>query len=136
MGRLTLGQMPHCSLPILLAMCLVMIACSGSDKPVSVATPTLTPQIAEGRRLFSQHCASCHAVEPEAVIVGPSLFDVSRRATDRAPDLTAQQYVELSILQPDAYLVPGFDNLMPSSFGKSLNGQELDAIVAYVLNLH
>jgi mono/diheme cytochrome c family protein len=127
--------MSHRSLPILLVVCLLLAACGQGDEPVSVATSTLTPQLAEGKRLFSQHCASCHAIEPEVVIVGPSLFDVSRRAIDRMPELTAQQYVELSILQPDALLVPGFDNLMPSNFGKNLNGQELDAIVAYVLSL-
>lgn len=128
--------MSHRSLPILLVILLLLAACSEGNEPAAAATSTLSPQVAEGKRLFGQHCASCHAIEPEAVIVGPSLFGVSRRAIDRAPELTAQQYIELSILQPDALLVPGFDNLMPSNFGKSLNGQELDAIVAYVLSLH
>lgn len=124
-------------LPILLVICLLLAACGEGEEPSSATrASTLTPQIAEGKRLFGKHCASCHAIEPEAIIVGPSLFDVSRRAIGRAPELTAQQYIELSILQPDALLVPGFDNLMPSNFGKSLNGQELDAIVAYVLSLH
>lgn len=50
--------------------------------------------------------------------------------------MTAEQYVEHSILQPEAILVPGFDNVMPTNFGKRLDGDELDAIVAYVLSLH
>lgn len=113
----------------------LLVACAGNNEPAPSATATLSPQMRQGRQLFSQHCASCHAIEPETVIVGPSLFAVAQRAADRAPDMTAQQYVELSILQPDAVLVPGYDNLMPSNFGKRLDGEELDAIVAYVLTL-
>lgn len=120
---------------ILLLLCLALLACNGAEDPALSATPTLTSQMVQGKQLFSQYCASCHAVEPDTVIVGPSLFAVAERAAERAPDLTAQQYVERSILQPDAFLVPGYDNLMPSSLGKRLDGQELDAIVTYVLNL-
>lgn len=120
---------------LLLLMPLLLVACAGNQEPAPTATATLSPQIAQGKQLFGQHCASCHAVEPETVIVGPSLFAVGQRAADRAPDMTAQQYVELSILQPNAILVPGYDDLMPSNFGKRLNGQELDAIVTYVLSL-
>lgn len=120
----------------LLFLFVFLIACAANEEPAPQATATLSPQMVHGRQLFSQHCASCHAVEPETVIVGPSLFAIAERAADRAPDLTAQQYVELSILQPDAILAPGYDNLMPSNLGKRLDGQELDAIVAYVLSLN
>lgn len=50
--------------------------------------------------------------------------------------MTPQQYVELSILQPEAVLVPGYDNVMPTNFGTRLTGEEVDAIVAYVMSLH
>lgn len=128
--------MLHRARLILLLLSLPLVACTTNEEPAPEATATLSPQMIEGRQLFSQHCASCHAVEPETVIVGPSLFAVAERAPERAPDLTAQQYVELSILQPDAILVPGYDNLMPSNFGKRLDGEELDAIVTYVLSIN
>ena len=121
--------------PVILMLCLLLVACSNSEETVAAATPTLTPITAQGKQLFSQHCASCHAIEPDTVIVGPSLFAIAERVTDRDPEMTAQQYVERSILQPGAFLVPGYDDLMPSNFGKRLDGQELDAIVAYVLSL-
>jgi len=49
--------------------------------------------------------------------------------------LDARQYIELSILKPDAYLVEGFPNTMPSDFGKKLTSEELNDLVAYLLTL-
>ncbi|MFW6069096.1 MAG: c-type cytochrome [Chloroflexota bacterium] len=123
------------SVVVLLFSCLLFVACQSSE-PTAPPTPTLTAELAQGKRLFSQHCGSCHAIEADTVIVGPSLFAVADRAKERAPDMTPQQYVELSILQPEAILVPGYDNVMPTNFGTRLTGEELDAIVAYVMSLH
>lgn len=117
--------------------CCLLAACAGSQpEPTIIPTATFTPKMAQGKRLFSQHCASCHATEPDTVIVGPSLFAISDRVPDRDPDLTPEQYVDQSIRQPAAFIVPGYDDLMPSSIAKRLDGDEFDAIVAYVLSLH
>jgi mono/diheme cytochrome c family protein len=112
----------------------MLVACTQSEAPAT-PTPTLAPQLAQGKQLFSLHCASCHAVESNTVIVGPSLSGVADRADEREPQMTAHEYVERSILQPGAFVVPGFDNLMPENLGKRLDGEELDAIVAYVMSL-
>lgn len=120
---------------LLILCCLLIVACQSAD-PTAPPTPTLTAELAQGKQLFSQHCGSCHAIEADTVIVGPSLFAVADRAAERAPDMTPQQYVELSILQPEAILVPGYDNVMPTNFGTRLTGEELDTIVAYVMSLH
>lgn len=124
----------HSSIILLLFCCILFVACQSSE-PAASPTPTFTAELAQGKQLFSQHCGSCHAIEADTVIVGPSLFGVAERAEERAPDLTPQQYVELSILQPEAIMVPGYDNVMPSNFGTRLAGEELDAIVAYVMSL-
>lgn len=121
---------------LLLLCCCLAAACAGQRSTATDGAPTLSAEMAMGRELFRQHCGSCHAVEADTVIVGPSLFNVAERAPQRAPDITPEQYVEQSILQPGAILAPGFDDLMPSNIGKRLSGEELDAIVGYVLSLH
>ncbi len=108
---------------------------AGSNEPAGSPQATHDPQIAQGKTLFSRHCAACHAIEPDAVIVGPSLHGIAAQAGDRVPGLDASQYIQQSILQPDAYLVEGFDNLMPSTLGKQLTGEELDALTSYLLTL-
>ncbi len=98
-------------------------------------TPTENPLIRRGREVFAVNCASCHATSPDTVIVGPSLSGIASRAKTRVADLDARQYIERSILRPDAYLVVGFQNIMPSGFGKKLSGEELDAVVIYLMTL-
>lgn len=112
----------------------LLAACSGAE-PTVAPTATLNPQASQGKQLFSQHCATCHATDPDTVILGPSLAGIAQRAAGRVSGLTARAYVEQSILQPGAYVVSGFDDAMPTNFGKSLSGEEIDALIAYLLTL-
>lgn len=114
---------------------LLLLTACGSGEPTVAPTATLNPQASQGKQLFSQHCATCHATDPDTVILGPSLAGIARRAAGRVPDLTARAYVEESILQPGAYVVSGFDDAMPTNFGKRLSGEEMDALIAYLLTL-
>ena len=59
--------------------------------------------------------------------------------TLKDPDYTgaatsAEGYLLESIIEPDAYLVPGFNSQfpMPSNFGKKLHPQDLADIIAYL----
>ena len=109
-----------------------LTACgTGSPAP----TPTLAPEVREGKRLFSQECASCHSLSPDTVVVGPSLAGIAARAETRTDGATARQYIEASILRPGAYVVDGFPDAMPATFGKELTGEEFDALVAFLLTL-
>lgn len=112
---------------------LALGACGGAAAPPP--TPTLDPQIAAGQRVFVAHCGACHSALGETVIVGPPLAGIGERGAARVDGLDARSYVYNSILQPDDFVVPGFDNLMPKDLGKKLTGEELDAVVAYVLAL-
>jgi mono/diheme cytochrome c family protein len=109
-----------------------LTACGGDDPP---PTPTLSPQTATGLQVFRTNCASCHAVNADTVIVGPSLAGVAASAGSRVSGESAEIYLLTSILRPDAFLVPGFENLMPSTLAKSLSSEEVDAVVAYLLTL-
>jgi len=112
---------------------LALAACGRAAAPPP--TPTLDPQLAAGQRVFVAHCGACHSTLGDTVIVGPPLAGIGERGATRVDGLDARGYVYNSILQPDDYVVPGFDNLMPKDLGKKLTGEELDAVVAYVLGL-
>lgn len=92
-----------------------------------------------GRDLFFSSrtgCSVCHSVEPGVVLVGPNLADVGTTAATRVPDLTAEQYLRESILDPDAYVVEGFPaGQMLDIFEETLSNEEIDALVAYLLTL-
>lgn len=111
---------------------LLLMGCGGGETAVS-ATPTLSPQAVQGQQVFTHKCGSCHSFSPDTIIVGPSLAGVASRASSRVAGQDAQTYLLTSILRPGDYLVEGFDNLMPATFGKQLTGEEIDALVAYLL---
>jgi mono/diheme cytochrome c family protein len=120
---------------ILAAVLLAACGSSGGDNSAPEA-PTLNEQETRGQQLFSQYCAACHSTIGDAVIVGPAMAGVATRAETRVAGLSAHEYMVESILDPSAYLVPGFDDLMPKTWGKTLTGEEMDALVAFMLTLH
>ena len=122
-----------CSLLCVLG--LVLAACDTS--PDQAPTPTLSAVEQEGAAVFAAHCARCHSVGTDSIIVGPSMKGIAVSAGSRVAGMEAQTYLEESIMNPDAYVVEGFmDNLMPENFGDVLADDEIDALVAYLLTLN
>ena len=109
----------------------LLAACSNS----SAAQPTLTAQEIQGKQVYVSNCAGCHALEPNTIVIGPSLAGVAARAQTRVKDEDARAYIETSILNPGTYVVDGFKDVMPKNFGKDLTSGDFNAIVAFLLTL-
>jgi nitric oxide reductase subunit C len=124
-------------LTILLCFIFVLVACGGNAQPTSTTLPvaTLSPEAAQGKRVFTRSCGACHSVLPDTVIVGPSLAGIASRAETQVAGQDGRTYLYTAILQPGDHLVDGYENLMPASLGKQLTGEELDAVVAYLMTL-
>jgi nitric oxide reductase subunit C len=119
---------------LILIMMLTLAACGGSAAEAeAVATPTLAPQLVAGKQVFVTHCGACHSTAEETVIVGPSLAGIATRGNVRVDGLDARTYIYSSVMQPSDYLVDGYEDLMPKDLAKKLTGEELDAVVAYLL---
>ena len=116
----------------LLIAALLLAACSTSP---SEPIPTLDAVQQQGQAVFNLRCAQCHALTPDTVVIGPSIAGIATRAASRVAGYDAEAYIETSILVPDAYLVEGFINTMPTNFGKELTSEELTAVVAYLMTL-
>ena len=123
---------PLLALGLLLVL---LVACGGAAADEPPPRPTLVPQLAAGQRVFVAHCGACHSAAADTVIVGPSLAGVAAHGAERVDGLDARAYVYSSVLQPSDYVVSGFADLMPQDLAKKLTGEELDAVVAYVLSL-
>ncbi len=112
------------------ALMLVIASCGSSveDAPGEGAA------LFESRVLGGQAgCATCHSLTPDRVLVGPSLAGVGERAGNRVPGLSAEAYLLTSIVEPDAYVVEGFDSgRMPSNWGDVLSDDEIAALVDYL----
>jgi mono/diheme cytochrome c family protein len=98
------------------------------------------PTVAEGRRVFDDNrlggCNVCHSTKPGDDGVGPSLAGVATVAAGRVPGLDAAGYLRQSVLQPDAYVVPGWPaGQMIDEYDERLSADQIDAVVAYLLTL-
>ena len=110
-----------------------LAACSSL---VPSPAPTLTPLESRGRTVFETYCSRCHGTSGETVIVGPSLAGIATRGSARIEGMDAATYIRNSIENPSAYAVEGFpEGLMPPDMEEQLTGEDLDALLAYLLTL-
>jgi nitric oxide reductase subunit C len=111
-------------LTALLFAAVVMTACGGEAPDADVA---------QGQRIFTEHCTACHSLSPNVVIVGPSLSGVATRAA--AGGLEPREVLRQSILQPQAIITEGFSDLMPPDFEQKLSEADVEALLSFLLTL-
>lgn len=93
-------------------------------------TPDETQLLALGQELFTTTCTGCHGATNGA---GPALTGMGERAAERVEGLSAAEYLHQSIVEPGAFVVENFNNIMPATYGDQFSEDELDALVAYIL---
>ncbi len=126
-----------------------------TDAPTAtVEPPTAAPQQAasggegtgdpeKGKEYFNTvrpevnfACATCHHFDTEAQLIGPGLLNVSVRAASRVPGESAYDYIHTSIVNPGAFVVPGFpDGLMPKTYKDVWTEEQINDIIAYLYTL-
>jgi mono/diheme cytochrome c family protein len=79
-------------------------------------------------------CETCHTINASRR-VGPGLGNIGGVAGDRVGGESAEQYLLSSIVAPGTFVVDGYSNMMPSSFGDSLSDEQLLDLIAYLLTL-
>jgi cytochrome c oxidase subunit 2 len=86
-----------------------------------------------GAAVFKNNdCGSCHTFKPAGATgkIGPDLDNLAKYAQQAGKPL--DDFVHESIVDPNAYVQPGFPkNVMPPTY-KSLPKQQLDALVQYL----
>ena len=95
-----------------------------------------------GEKLFKQTtignqpgCATCHSLEADVTIVGPSLAGIANRAGERVSGLSTEEYLRQSILEPNAFTAEGFSaNIMPK-WSDELSKEQVDSLIAFLLSL-
>ena len=120
----------------------------GLDPSLAVVTPTPLPGLAAGaspvdlgRAVYTAAgCGGCHGQDGNPAISGPDLAGIAEFGAERMPDLTAEEYIRLSIVAPSAFLAPecptgACPDIMPRDYGDRLTQEQLDALVRYLLIL-
>jgi len=132
---------------LLFVTVVLLAACGGQAAPAASGG-----EVANGQKLFQQPtlgkdkvpgCATCHSVEPDKKLAGPSLAGIATDAasTVKEPDYkgqakTAQDWLRESITNPNADVPEGFQpNLMPQNLKDELSSQEINSLIAYLMTL-
>jgi len=87
---------------------------------------------ASGKSLFASNgCVSCHTYKPAGsnAKIGPDLDKLSQYATQAKQPLP--QFVRTSIVDPNAYVQPGFPRGVMPTFA-SLSKSQVDALVTFL----
>lgn len=151
--------MKHLKLPTLLALfllfmslALVLAACGGGDSASETAGEGTTSEgsgstgdVAAGEKLFGQTtigsanapgCVTCHSLETDVTLVGPSMAGIAARAETAVSGMTAEEYIHQSIVEPNAHVADGFvEGVMYQNFGTDLPEKSIDDLTAYLLTL-
>jgi cytochrome c553 len=124
----------------LIAVALLLGACGSPARP---------PDPERGRALFAtpvesergqqQACVRCHALgkdERSATGLGTNFYDIGLRAEREVSGQNAEQYLRMSIIDPDAHLAGGFqDGLMYRGYRTALTDEQIGDLVAYMVTL-
>ncbi len=124
-------------LVVLLTVILVLglSACgTGSDTAPSEGDPQAGEQVFDN--VAAPACGLCHSLQPEQTLVGPSLAGIAAEAGQMVSGQSAEEYLRNSIVDPDAFVVEGFQaGIMPSNYGSQLSEEQITDLVAYLLTL-
>ncbi|MBI4011175.1 MAG: c-type cytochrome [Candidatus Rokubacteria bacterium] len=113
---------------------------SKPPEELSLEGATVTPEqlVTAGEKIFNEkgQCKTCHTIGGPGGR-GPDLGGVGGRAATRKPGTSAKAYLVESLINPAAFLVATFPNIMPRIDRPpiGLNRSELWATVAYLESL-
>jgi mono/diheme cytochrome c family protein len=88
-----------------------------------------------GEQIFTAAgCGACHVLAKAGAggNVGPGLDDLAAQAGNRT-DASPEEYTRESILDPDTFVVDGFQRGVMPSYDGRLSNQQVDALVRYLL---
>jgi len=101
-------------------------------KPTTPTTAKGNP--ANGKAVFvANGCSSCHTFTPagSTAKIGPDLdklADYAKKANQPLVDFTSGAITS----PPPSYVPPGFQNVMPTTFGQTIKPQQLADLVAFL----
>ncbi len=82
-------------------------------------------------------CVTCHSMAPDISLGGPSLNGIATTAEDRIPGVIAANYIYVSIVDPNYYVVDGFTaDIMPNHYHADLSKDNITNLVSYLMTLY
>jgi|SRR5919201_2139895 mono/diheme cytochrome c family protein len=131
---------------IVTALSVLLVACGyeGTVQPtakkvvgsIPSATTTAAPpgNPTAGKPVFAKTgCGGCHTFKPAGSTgkIGPDLDKLPQYAK-QANQGSLEDFTRESIVNPSAYLQPGYSDLMPKNYGTALTAKQISDVVAFL----
>jgi len=103
-------------------------------KAAATTTTAAAAPTAAGKAVFlSAGCAACHTFKAAGATgtIGPDL-DTAPEKDAKATSTPLAAFVMKSIVDPGAYLSPGYKNLMPKNFTSTLGPKKISELVSFI----
>lgn len=95
----------------------------------------LSDEARVGARVFTtKGCVGCHVAGGPGGQTGPNLSAIWTTAAQRKPGLSEEEYIKESILNPQTFIVPGYQGVMPNFTG-NITDDELNQLIAWFQTL-
>jgi len=130
---------------MMLVLALALVACGGGDSESSDSSSdaAASPSAANGEELYNQvtigpssapGCVTCHSLEADVVLVGPSHNGIGANAATVKDGASAEEYLAESITNPNEHLTDGYAaGIMYQNYGAELDQSDVDDLVAFLL---
>jgi mono/diheme cytochrome c family protein len=112
----------------------------GGAQLTLVPTPTPSSEFSDdpvlrGQTVFEANgCGACHTIDGISIgNVGPVLNSMGETGVTRVDNSSAEEYLRQSILDPSAFLVEGYDDLMVKTYGDTLSNPQIDDLVTFLM---
>ena len=115
-----------------LAALITLIVLAGCDGQKSA-------QLDRGRQIYNSGgasavpCATCHTLDGTE-LVGPSFEGLKDRAGTEVRGLSPEDYIRESILDPSAYVVPGYTDSMYKGYGDTFTDDDINGLIAFLMS--
>ena len=111
----------------------VCVALAALSIAAACDEPPATEPVARGRQLYRKlDCGRCHLIDGQGGRVGPELEHIGGVAGERRGGMSAEDYIRESMVSPGAYVVPGYNDVMPRGLVRNLSDTDLEALVRYL----
>lgn len=108
---------------------------SPAPKVLEISSDLSGPELArlgeEVLRSPEASCLTCHGLGHEG-LRGPDLAGIGARAAGMVPGKSAEEYLHESLVDPCAYVVEGYDCIMPETLAQTLGPAKITALVAFM----
>ncbi|MFN3200848.1 MAG: c-type cytochrome [Bradymonadia bacterium] len=105
-----------------------------SSQPTAPQEQTpLSPQLVEGKHLYTQYCRPCHSVDGTRIVGSTfkGIFGSEKKHTDGTTAKVDEAYLRIAMIDPRDKITEGYPAAMPS-FKDDLTEAQIQSLIAWI----